>query len=146
MPEADYSHVSLGGRLAAAGTLAFEARLLGPVQVVRSGREVGLGGPRPRAVLALLVLEAGRVVPAGRLVAAARQLIGQVEAAMPPTSVPMVLAEVLNNRAEVERLAGEPGQAAASLRAALDIYERQRATTRAGQTRAALASLAAQPR
>ena len=27
-----------------------------------------LGGPRPRAVLALLVLEAGRVVPAGRLV------------------------------------------------------------------------------
>ena len=43
-------------------------RLLGPVQVVRSGREVGLGGPRPRAVLALLVLEAGRVVPADRLV------------------------------------------------------------------------------
>jgi DNA-binding SARP family transcriptional activator len=27
-----------------------------------------LGGPRPRAVLALLVLEAGRVAPAGRLV------------------------------------------------------------------------------
>ena len=50
------------------GTLAFEVRLLGPVQVVRAGREVGLGGPRPRAVLALLVLEAGRVVPAGRLV------------------------------------------------------------------------------
>ena len=43
-------------------------RLLGPVQVVRSGREAGLGGPRPRAVLALLVLEAGRVVPVGRLV------------------------------------------------------------------------------
>ena len=43
-------------------------RLLGPVQVVRSGREVGLGGPRPRAVLALLVLEAGRVVPTDRLV------------------------------------------------------------------------------
>jgi predicted ATPase/DNA-binding SARP family transcriptional activator len=46
----------------------FEVGLLGPVQVVRAGREVGLGGPRPRAVLALLVLEAGRVVPAGRLV------------------------------------------------------------------------------
>jgi predicted ATPase/DNA-binding SARP family transcriptional activator len=38
------------------------------VQVVRAGREAGLGGPRPRAVLALLVLEAGRVVPAVRLV------------------------------------------------------------------------------
>ena len=43
-------------------------RLLGPVQVLRAGREIGVGGPRPRAVLALLVLEAGRVVPAGRLV------------------------------------------------------------------------------
>ena len=43
-------------------------RLLGPVQVVRAGGEIRLGGPRPRAVLALLVLEAGRVVPAGRLV------------------------------------------------------------------------------
>jgi DNA-binding SARP family transcriptional activator len=43
-------------------------RLLGPVQVVRAGREVRLGGPRPRAVLALLVLAAGRVVPADRLV------------------------------------------------------------------------------
>ena len=43
-------------------------RLLGPVQVVRSGCEIRLGGPRPRAVLALLVLEAGRVAPTGRLV------------------------------------------------------------------------------
>jgi predicted ATPase/DNA-binding SARP family transcriptional activator len=46
----------------------FEVRLLGPVQVVRAGRVAGLGGPRPRAVLAMLVVEAGRVVPAGRLV------------------------------------------------------------------------------
>jgi predicted ATPase/DNA-binding SARP family transcriptional activator len=45
-----------------------EFRLLGPVQAVRAGREVPLGGPRQRAVLALLVLEAGRVVPAGRLI------------------------------------------------------------------------------
>jgi DNA-binding SARP family transcriptional activator len=45
-----------------------EVRLLGPVQAVRAGRELALGGPRQRAVLALLVLEAGRVVPAGRLV------------------------------------------------------------------------------
>ena len=46
----------------------FEVRLLGPVQVVRAGREVALGGPKQRAVLALLLLDAGRVVPAGRLV------------------------------------------------------------------------------
>ena len=55
----------LGGWRAGGGTSACEVRLLGPVQVVRAGREVGLGGPRPRAVLALLVLAAGRVVPAG---------------------------------------------------------------------------------
>ena len=68
MRQADYFHVSPDDRPASGGALAFEVRLLGPVQVVRAGREVGLGGPRPRAVLALLVLEAGRVVPAGRLV------------------------------------------------------------------------------
>jgi predicted ATPase/DNA-binding SARP family transcriptional activator len=46
----------------------FELRFLGPVQAVRAGRDVPLGGPRQRAVLALLALDAGRVVPAGRLV------------------------------------------------------------------------------
>jgi predicted ATPase/DNA-binding SARP family transcriptional activator len=48
--------------------LVFELRFLGPVQAVRGGHEVPLGGPRQRAVLAVLVLDAGRVVPAGRLV------------------------------------------------------------------------------
>src|SRR5947207_14072857 len=45
-----------------------EFGILGPVQAVRDGRELGLGGPRPRAVLALLLVAAGRVVPAERLV------------------------------------------------------------------------------
>ncbi len=52
----------------AAGRPAFELRLLGPVRASRSGTEIALGGPKQRAVLALLLLEAGRVVPAGRLV------------------------------------------------------------------------------
>jgi DNA-binding SARP family transcriptional activator len=43
-------------------------RLLGPVQATRAGGEVALGGPKQRAVLALLLLDAGRVVPADRLV------------------------------------------------------------------------------
>jgi DNA-binding SARP family transcriptional activator len=46
----------------------FELGLLGPVRAVRAGRELPLGGPRQRAVLALLALDAGRVVPATRLV------------------------------------------------------------------------------
>ena len=45
-----------------------EFGILGPVQAVRDGRELALGGPRPRAVLALLLVAAGWVVPAERLV------------------------------------------------------------------------------
>jgi DNA-binding SARP family transcriptional activator len=45
-----------------------EFRLLGPFEVSRDGEIVALGGMRRRAVLAMLVLEAGRVVPVGRLV------------------------------------------------------------------------------
>jgi predicted ATPase/DNA-binding SARP family transcriptional activator len=51
----------------ARGVVVVEFRILGPVQAVRGGREVGLGGPRRRAVLALLLVAAGRVVPAERL-------------------------------------------------------------------------------
>ncbi len=47
---------------------AFEVRLLGPVQAVRGGRELGLGGPKQRAVLALLLLEPGRAVPTDALI------------------------------------------------------------------------------
>src|ERR1051326_8549939 len=40
-----------------------EFGVLGPVVAVRNGRERGLGGPKQRAVLALLLVEAGRVAP-----------------------------------------------------------------------------------
>ena len=76
---------------------------------------------------------------------AARQLVGQAAALLSPTSTPMQQAEILLARAEVERLAGAPGQAAASLRAALQMYEDLRAATLARRVRAALASLADQP-
>ena len=41
-----------------------ELGILGPVRAVRAGRDVALGGPKQRAVLALLLVDAGRVVPA----------------------------------------------------------------------------------
>ena len=50
------------------GVRLLELGVLGPVRAVRDGRELGLGGPKPRAVLALLLLDAGRVVPAEYLV------------------------------------------------------------------------------
>ncbi len=46
------------------GVRLLELGVLGPVRAVRDGRELGLGGPKPRAVLALLLMDAGRVVPA----------------------------------------------------------------------------------
>ncbi|ANS64450.1 extracellular solute-binding protein [Streptomyces lincolnensis] len=45
-----------------------EFGLLGPLRVLRSGSALPLGGPRQRAVLALLLIEANRVVPLDRLV------------------------------------------------------------------------------
>jgi DNA-binding SARP family transcriptional activator len=53
---------------AAAGeTELVEFGILGPLEVCRSGCAVPLGGPRQRAVLALLLLEANRVVSMDRL-------------------------------------------------------------------------------
>jgi class 3 adenylate cyclase len=51
-----------------AGDPAIELRLLGPLEASRDGRAVALGGPKPRALLALLALDAGRVVSVDRLV------------------------------------------------------------------------------
>ncbi len=48
--------------------LRLELRLLGPLEVTRGGRPVPVGSPKPRALLAALALEAGRVVSADRLV------------------------------------------------------------------------------
>src|SRR6266540_2125890 len=44
-----------------------ELRLLGPLELMESGRPIASGGARQRAVLALLVLHANEVVPAERL-------------------------------------------------------------------------------
>jgi DNA-binding SARP family transcriptional activator len=51
----------------AAGTGLAEFGILGPLEVWRCGRAVPVGGPRQRAVLALLLLEANRVVSLDRL-------------------------------------------------------------------------------
>lgn len=49
--------------------MSLRYRLLGPLDVVADdGRPVDLGGPKPRAVLAVLLLDAGRVVAVDRLI------------------------------------------------------------------------------
>ncbi|MCU0261523.1 MAG: hypothetical protein MUE78_10930, partial [Ilumatobacteraceae bacterium] len=42
-------------------------RVLGPVEVVHHGASVPIGGPHPRAMLAVVALDAGRVVPGDRI-------------------------------------------------------------------------------
>jgi DNA-binding SARP family transcriptional activator len=49
-------------------TSRLDLRVLGPIRAIRLGRDLPLGGPKQRSVLALLLLEAGRVVPSERLV------------------------------------------------------------------------------
>src|SRR3954453_10486923 len=47
---------------------ALEFRVLGPLEVLAGGSPVRLGGPRQRAVLAILLGHANEVVPADRLI------------------------------------------------------------------------------
>jgi predicted ATPase/DNA-binding SARP family transcriptional activator len=54
-------------QMTAAESRPLEFRLLGPVEAVQDGKPVPLGGPRQRMLLALLLLEPGRPVPADRL-------------------------------------------------------------------------------
>src|ERR1700730_3418731 len=49
------------------GRAGVEFRVLGPVEVTASGRSLGLGGARARAVLAMLLAHANQVVSADRL-------------------------------------------------------------------------------
>ncbi|WP_199441998.1 AfsR/SARP family transcriptional regulator [Umezawaea beigongshangensis] len=45
-----------------------EFRVLGPVEVAVEGGPIPVGGPKPRTLLALLAVQAGRVVPAEQLI------------------------------------------------------------------------------
>ena len=72
LPGAARGVIAGRGVLMAADALAGETGpaefgILGPLEVSRSGCVVALGGPRQRAVLAVLVLEANRVVSMDRL-------------------------------------------------------------------------------
>lgn len=55
-------------------------RALGPLEVLREGRPLSLGGPKQRAVLGVLLLDAGRVVSTDRL-------LSNVWGGQPPTQV-----------------------------------------------------------
>ena len=58
------------GRARQAGEPELELRLLGPLEALSDGRVANLGGPKPRALLAVLALEPAYVVSVDRLVEA----------------------------------------------------------------------------
>jgi tetratricopeptide (TPR) repeat protein len=93
---------------------------------------------RWRAVRAKVLARAGQF-------RASRTLLDEAAALVSPTSWAALQAEILMARAEVDRLAGAPEQAAASLRAARRIYTDRHATSLADQAAAALASLVGHP-
>ena len=72
---------------------------------------------------------------------AARRLVDEAKAILLPVSRSVPKAEVLVAKAEVNRLAGAPDQAAACLGAALRIYEDCRAISLAEKVRAVLRTL-----
>ena len=51
-----------------AGAGPLEFRILGPIEVLRGGQPIRLGGTRQRAVLALMLLNANRTVSSDRII------------------------------------------------------------------------------
>ena len=64
--------------------MSTEFRVLGPLEALADGAPVKLGGSRPRAVLAVLLIHSGQVVPTARL-------IDEVWAEDPPDTAANVL-------------------------------------------------------
>ena len=102
-----------------------------------------LDGASPTFAARAVFVKAKLLARRGQFTAARR--LADEGARLAPAASPLAQATAHEARAEIERLAGAPGQAAARLKAALLIYEDRRATALAERVRTALASLAAQP-
>jgi DNA-binding SARP family transcriptional activator len=87
-----------------------DVRLLGPVEVFAGDRPLELGGPQPRAVLAHLALDLGRVVSVERLVA---RLWGEQPPTAPLASLQTTLSR-LRRVLEPDRAPGSPPRVIAS--------------------------------
>jgi hypothetical protein len=79
-----------------------EFGILGPLEVRREGRIVAVGGPKPRALLAVLLLSANEPVSAERLAVAA-DIMGKsgrdmLDALVAGETDPDVLAELARGR------------------------------------------------
>jgi WD40 repeat protein/DNA-binding SARP family transcriptional activator/energy-coupling factor transporter ATP-binding protein EcfA2 len=77
--------------------MAIDFRILGPIEAADDGAAIRLGGPKQRAVLTILLLQANRVVPVEQI---ADDLYGD---AVPPTAV----AQVRDHVSQLRKLFGQ---------------------------------------
>ena len=86
--------------------MPLEFRILGPLEVLRDGESINLGGGKQRAVLAILLLNANEVVSSDRLI---DELWGE---SAPETAAKALQVHVSQLRKSLDpgRGAGEPGQ------------------------------------
>jgi DNA-binding SARP family transcriptional activator len=86
--------------------MALEFRILGPLEVVRDGEPVSLGGAKQRSLLAILLLSANEVVSSDRLI---DELWGE---SAPDTAHKALQVHVsqLRKALDPERAAGDPGE------------------------------------
>jgi DNA-binding SARP family transcriptional activator len=128
-------------------TGGLEFRLLGPLEVRRDGVALQLGGPKQRALLTLLLLDAGRAVSIDRLIDALwgerpprtaqtslQNFVSQLRKQLGPellvTKPPGYLLRIDPSQLDVnqaralltEARAAAPGERAAKLRGALDLW------------------------
>src|SRR5690349_17834075 len=108
-------------------------RVMGPLEVRDGARVLAIGGPKPRALLTLLLLRANEPVSAERLAAALwgdeapRDLVGTVRVHVSRLRRVLAEPEALETTPAGYRLAVEPGQ-----------LDAERFRTRLAEGRAAL--------
>ena len=112
-------------------------RILGPLEVVEGDRSLPLGGPRQRALLAILILRANEVVSSERL---ADQLWGETP---PPTAAKAIQVYVSKLRkllGEGRLLTRAPGYMVLADSSELDLSQFEQLVSRARQSDPAAAS------
>ena len=115
-----------------------EFQLLGDLQASHEGRRIALGGHRQRCVLAVLLLEPGRVVPVDRIVARAWPADSPETAAELVTSYVSRLRRSLAMTGQIDLVSRRPGYMAQIDRDLIDAHRFARLVRQARRDREGL--------